>query len=651
MNYDRVIRQRSLKHFARYYRLILFSVVVAVMVIVGSLVIGDSVRATLRRQVEERLGNSQSVIFARQSLLEDEIMQHPMLKNAHSYMLVEGFLSYEGRMLPVMVWGTDQIEQVKINEPLMEELGGLPTEDIVLRLPATGMVPSGSLFVTENYTTSLRVNLSGVITAEQGGNMNLRNEQIRPLNIFIPRQMLGEAMEREGKINLILADDIISSEQWHDIWQSEHSGLKVSTTTAEQAVTSSRIFLQKQVVEAICRDNKGANRLYSYLANDIASKYDTIPYSFVTAMDHYKGVRLGKNDIILSDYSAQRLQAKVGDEIDVSYFIAEGLKNLSTKWQTLKVSAIVPIEELEADKGLSAEFPGLSDVERCTEWDSDLPIDMDRIEQEDEDYWYDYRQTPKAIIPYSLVEQDWASDYGTATAIRIEGDSVNLSSLTSEMFGIDILHPYDEAIFAANNGVDFAGLFLALGFFIVAAALMLMYAPLWEMYAERKGEFSTLSYMGYSASRIKRMLFREATPIVIVGCILGVCAGLAYTGAILWLLEGVWHGATHTAAFHIHIRTTTVLFGTLASIVLMLIVLAYAIRQATNILEPSRIAPTTKASQTKSVAWAIITSIAAVGVYLYGLIVGGSVLLFVLAGLLFMIAAIEWVDTWILRNR
>ena len=153
------------------------------------------------------------------------------------------------------------------------------------------------------------------------------------------------------------------------------------------------------------------------------------------------------------------------------------------------------------------------------------------------------------------------------------------------MFGVDIFHPREGALYAANNGVDFSSLFLALGFFIVAAALMLMYAPLWEMYSERTREFDTLSTIGYTPKRIRGLLLREALPVVLVGGVIGVCVAALYTGVILWLLEGVWHGATHTAAFHIHIRPMTVAIGSLSSVVLIIAILLHAIRRAVGCAE------------------------------------------------------------------
>ena len=173
MNYKSLIRKRNVTHFARYYRLILLSVAVAVTVIVGSLMVGDSVRATLRAQVDERLGTSQSIIFARESYLDESLLE--ALPDAEGYLLMQGFISHNGTLIPVMVWGGDmEGEDVLINEPLAEELGEEQLENLVLRLPSAGMIPSGSLFVTDNYTTSLRLRVAGTRPAEQGGNMNLR---------------------------------------------------------------------------------------------------------------------------------------------------------------------------------------------------------------------------------------------------------------------------------------------------------------------------------------------------------------------------------------------------------------------------------------------------------------------------------------------
>ena len=74
MSCRRDLYRRNIVYFKRYYRLLLWSVVVAVAVIVGSLTVGDSVRGTLRALVEERLGRTETIIFAQESFLDERIM-------------------------------------------------------------------------------------------------------------------------------------------------------------------------------------------------------------------------------------------------------------------------------------------------------------------------------------------------------------------------------------------------------------------------------------------------------------------------------------------------------------------------------------------------------------------------------------------------
>ena len=71
---------RNLVYYARYYRLIALATVIAVAVIVGSLMVGDSVRTTLVNRVTERLGDTETVIATSYSFLEDTILDHPLLR-------------------------------------------------------------------------------------------------------------------------------------------------------------------------------------------------------------------------------------------------------------------------------------------------------------------------------------------------------------------------------------------------------------------------------------------------------------------------------------------------------------------------------------------------------------------------------------------
>ena len=651
MNFSHLTHTNA-KFFLRYYKLIAIAALITIAVIVGSLVTGDSVRTTLVKRVTERLGDTETVIFARNSFMAEELADDAIFDNGRGILLTNGFIAQSGRLIPVYVWGVDDLSipkgTARINPALQKELGESNPGAIILRLPATGMVPSGSLFVTENYTTSLRLTFDGIIDVEAGGNISMKNEQVIPLNIFVDRTELAETLETPGKINLILTRNEISEDDLNQVWRYPASGLSVARKEGFTEITSDRVFLQEKVVETIAQNNHEPNRLFSYLVNSMELGKTAIPYSFVTALDSYNDNILQKDEIILSDYSAQRLQAQPGDSISISFFTSQDLKTLKTETLTLRVKAIVPLQDLLEDKTLSADFPGLSNVDRCTDWDSDLPINMDLITDEDEDYWERYRNTPKALIAYDAVAKDWGNAYGTATAIRVDNPVPDLTALQAEMFGIQVIHPREAGLYAAGNGVDFSGLFLALGFFIILSAMLLLLIPLSEMLYQRREEIALMQELGFTKRRIGLMLRREAVPIILLSSAAGVVAGLLYTTLILWLLGNVWKGATHTDGFAPYPSSDAIIFGLAIGMIIAMLLLWYAIRRHLK----EKQAKQTKKRQTlagKKIL-VVLASLLTIGIICVNLFYLHSVILFVLIGIILLATAAIWGDYLICRN-
>ena len=567
---------QSRKYYQRFYRLVSFAVILMTAVLTGSLLLGDSVRGTLVQRVGERLGKTETIITSGTGFMSDDLMQQTLLKDAQGYLMMDGFVSVGEKLLPVYVWGTDvdslSTGEVMINEPLHAKLGGM--EDIVLHLPSHNLVPSGSLFVTKSYATQMRVHVTGVKSVEEGGNLLLKNEQTLPLNVFVSREKLAEKMELEGKINLVLSEDIITEEQLNDCWTPELSGIHLT----DSSLTSDGIFISNDIVQKLSSHllPLTSHLYFSYLVNDLVNGNDTIPYSFVTAVSEWKSEALTGQDMILSDYAAKRLHISEGDSVDMSYFIAKDLKNLETHGQTFRVKRIVPLSDFMHDSLLIAEFPGLSHVEKCTDWDSDLPIKMERVTKEDEDFWYAYHQTPKAIVSYEAVSTDWSNAFGSATALRFTSQPE--ISLNPKDAGVQVVHPRAQGLQGATGGVDFASLFLSLGFFIILSAILLMKNPLVEMFTQRHNEMALYRQMGFADATIFRNLYREAFTTMLCASPFGVLAGLLYSSLTLWLLGNVWSGATHTEGFALHIVPLTVIVGWTVGLLICAVVLWWVIR-------------------------------------------------------------------------
>jgi len=561
--------KRSRSYYKKFYRLVAVAIAVMTAVLTGSLVLGDSVRGSLMERVSERLGNSETIIQTGTGFLSDSILNNEILSDAKGYLLSEGFISSEGKMIPVMVWGTDNdslnYDEATLNPQLSTLISNpspLTPNPIILHLPSNNLVGSSSLFISQSHATQLRLTVKGIKSAQDGGNILLHNEQVRPLNVFINRQQLAEALGVKGKVNVILSPNNITSDTFHSIWRPHDSGLQPIN---DSIIGIDRVFLPHSVVETL----NPSTRYLAYFVNSLG----TIPYSFVTATDRLKG-----DETILTDYAAQRMNAHVGDSVTMEYYVSQGgLKKLLTRSHRFRVSGIVPISEFKKQADMiTADFPGLSGVKRCTDWNSELPIDMSRITKADEDYWAEYRQTPKALVSLDAVGKDWIGSYGVAT--RVMCDTARMKLLTPQSFGIAVVHPRIAAFDAAQNGTDFGTLFLALGFFIIVAAILLMQNPLSEMYQLRRPEIQLLNALGFSKRQVFQRLFSEAVPVVLVSAPIGVLLGYAYAAVILQLLAGPWSGVVHTDGFAIHANIMTVVLSFILSVILAFVVLALTVR-------------------------------------------------------------------------
>ncbi len=575
---SRELTYRSLRYYRRFWRLVAAATAVASAVIAGSLVVGDSVRHSLQQRVLDRLGDTQSFILSGSGYLDAGFVQS--FPEASGVLLSDGFLSVEGRLVPVTVWGVDGMEAgtAAIGAELAREAGLREQESFALRLPRNSLVPSGSLFVTEGYAASLRLRVTEIRDAAHGGNLSLRNAQVLPLNVFVSRGQLCELLETGDKVNLIRSPRVVDGTALEVAFRPEHAGLTVRTAAdGRREVVSDQIFLRESLVEGLRGADPAPNRLYSYLANSLEGARGEIPYSFVTAADAYRGRVLDPGELLLSDYSARRLGAAVGDTVRITYYVSPGMKRLDTASVTLRVGGIVPLAELLSDPGLSADYPGLTDAARCSDWDSDLPIDMGRITDEDERYWELYRAAPKAILPYAAVAADWRTPFGVATALRLE-DEPDWSVLRASDCGITVTQPREGSLAAARSGVDFGSLFLALGCFILFAALLLIANPLAEMLQHRRSETTLLGALGYSDARIRRLRLREGLPVVGLASLGGVLAGILYAALVLFLLGNLWRGATHTDGFRLFPRPLTLLVSLLGGALLSAAVLGWSLR-------------------------------------------------------------------------
>src|SRR5439155_13196928 len=103
--------------------------------------------------------------------------------------------------------------------------------------------------------------------------------------------------------------------------------------------------------------------------------------------------------------------------LDLTYFLAESGAQLIERTNRFRVRAIVPLAGIYADRTLMPEFPGLAKAESTHEWDAGFPL-THKIRDKDEQYWKEYRGTPKAFVTLAAGKKMWANRFGDLTAIR-----------------------------------------------------------------------------------------------------------------------------------------------------------------------------------------------------------------------------------------
>jgi putative ABC transport system permease protein len=168
VNIQRLIK-RSLFCYKSFYRLIAIAVIIAVAVIVGSLVVGDSVRSTLVKRVDERLGKTETIIFSQYSYLDVAIIdslnvgarftrpggqsaikggQTPPLHRG--ILLMNGFVSVFGTLTPAMAWGAADLPtkngQATINRALCNEISVGANNHLPLQQNVTAFYPIADWF-------------------------------------------------------------------------------------------------------------------------------------------------------------------------------------------------------------------------------------------------------------------------------------------------------------------------------------------------------------------------------------------------------------------------------------------------------------------------------------------------------------------------
>jgi len=615
---------RSLLHYWRTHAAMVLGTATAVAVLAGALLVGESVRGSLRAIALRQLGRTeealQSTGFFREALAADVAARGPA---ACPIVVLQGVVSHQGngrRAGNVLVYGVDERfwsfqgrpapkalegRTALVGAPLAEELGSAPGDTLLVRVPPATEIPGSSLFGRRDEPgRSLRVSVGETRSSEDLGEFALRPQQQPVRALFVSLRFLQRSLGLEGRVNATVFAGGSAATALADALTLEDLGLRVRPLPEQGAlaIESASTLLDDDAATAARETTQALGfptiEVLIYLANEIRSGARAVPYSLVAALDPAAFASLGggkattrKPPLLLNAWAAEDLGARVGDPVSLSFYVWQEEGRLLTRSASFEMAGIVPASGLAADRELVPSYPGITESVHLSGWNPPFPVDLSRIRPRDEQYWDRYRTTPKAFVPLAVGQELWAQRRGRLTSLRVQPPSgVDLEASRRQLAQVlqarldparegVVLRPVRaEALRASEGATDFGEYFVYFSFFLVVAALMLAGLFFRLGVEQRLREIGLLRAVGFSEARVLREFLAEGLLLSAVGGLLGVLGATLYAGAVVLALRTLWVGALGTRELSLHVSASALALGFLAGVLMAAATVAWTLR-------------------------------------------------------------------------
>ena len=646
---------RSLWHYRRLNLTVVLGVALSTAILLGALIVGDSVKLSLQQITSHRLGYTSQVITAGERLYSKNLgkeisaktgIETTSLLRSNGIAIIEGGKSQYNQ---IAVWGVEKDlesfsnhpgnfnldgNETAINENLANITGLKPGDEFLLRVNKLNTFPANTPFVAaEETSVAFRIKVVRVLKSDELGNFSLLNIQSAPRNIFLNLTWLNEQMKLQQKANVILVKEEISIKNLNrgiqQCWKPEDLNLNIreNQTLNCTELLSDRVFIEPAIEQYCLSEISASYPVFSYFINDFEYRGRHTPYSFVSTDESLSGMKIN-----VSQWLADDLKLNVSDTVRVSYFEVGPLRKLIQKDTSFVVENIFRMEGKYADPDLMPVIPGLSDAGNCRDWKTGVPVDLKKIRPKDESYWKLFKGTPKAYVSLGTAKKLWGNRFGQSTAIRMNGLKSSefsknlLSGLQPAQAGFTVNNVKTEGLAAAANGVDFGQLFLGLSFFVLIAAFLLTWLLFKLFLGFRKNETDTLTAIGFPLATIRNLFQAEASVLILMGILLGIPLGISYNYLILRAINTIWFDIVRTSIAQVDLRMESILWSVLViapiSLLMFAGILNHFLKSETGIFKQKKIKSSRNGN--RSLLWGILlVSFSILGISLTG--IGGEI--------------------------
>ena len=633
---------RSLSHYRAVHCAVALGVAVGTVVLAGALIVGSSVRGSLRGLTLERLGDIDFAVVGERYFRESVRDSVAWPGAASAGILIRGTAEHAdsgARASKVRIHGLDDqfwrfygqeapvigSREVALNRRLAEELGAAEGDGILVRFHADTLVPAESVMGRKaDNVRMLRLRVASVLSDSGPGRFGLSPQQQLPYNAFVAKDVLARALNQPGRANgLLVAGGTIDTARaaWRDAFSVEDARLSIRPLPdgGGYVAESERIVIDPAAASAVraAADVSGfdSSEVLTYLANTISAEGRVVPYSTVTALESQpNNLRLSDGSppeslagegLLLNAWTASDLGVRPGASVTLSYYVVGPGSALETASSEFRLAGIVSMAGAALDPDLAPTYKGMSDRARMSNWDPPFPMDLRLIRPRDEEYWDRYRAAPKAFVGLDRAKELWASRFGELTSIRLvpTSESSSFAQLRDEVarrmdpaeFGLPLQPVKEIGLSASAGSTDFSVLFLAFSIFLITSAAILV-ALLFRLGVERRAhEIGALLATGHTPFFVRRMLFAEGAIVAAAGCLIGIPGAIAYAHLMLYGLSTWWSGAVGGSFLELHLNAGDPAYGAVGALGLMLgsiwLALRKLVRLSPNALLSGKIEP------------------------------------------------------------
>lgn len=603
---------RSAAWHARSHIPLLLLAALCSTILVGTLTVGDSVRFSLKQSALRRLG-AITHVYAGGDRFVDAALADGMTRQGvpcAPVILLPGVALADApdgtarQVNRVQVIGADgrfwqlagaagprSATNAVLSARLAAALHLQPGMQVSVRVRLPGFLPDDAPLASRPETSTVRgrFTVGSIASGSRLGSFSLRTEQVEPCNVFVPLDWLQSQLGRTGQANLLAASARSAhpaaavEESLRSAWRPERGGYRFNTNAAGCVqLQHSSVFLATELIASVTSAVPSAVCSFSYLANTLStgsgSTARRTPYSFITALSPGPDPALGAvpdgmrdDEILLNSWTAEALRAGPGDAVAVRYFRIGSAGAFTETSRTFRVRSVLPMSALAEERTLMPDFPGLTDVESCRDWDVGMPIDQALLnDPQNEEYWKKCRQTPKALITWRAGREMWGSRFGDATGLRFPAtdDAMRAarSAVSPAAAAVAFAPAREAALQAVSQATDIGGLMLGLSAFLILAAALLAILVVGFSIQRRAPHLGCLVATGARPAYLFTLTALEPLAVALCGAAAGVPAGLLYARVLTSALGTTWRDAVAGADISFHAQPLTVLVSAAGAI-------------------------------------------------------------------------------------